>query len=132
MPKLTQEMMDLVAQQQCFVATVSPEGLPNVAPKRSTRVLDDEHLTYCEITARRTWRNVQAGSKVAIAAVNRESMTGFRFVGTPEIITSGPAFDMAAKAILLLGIRAPLTALIRVTVEQIVVLGGPHAGEEIG
>ena len=44
MAKLTQEMKDLIGAQQCFVATVNPDGTPNIGPKRSTRVLDDDHL----------------------------------------------------------------------------------------
>jgi len=131
MAKLTQEMKDLIAQQQCFVATVGADGVPNLGPKRTTRVLDDEHLVYFEVTAKRTWQNVRRGSKVAIAVVDREKMKGFRFLGTPEAITSGPAFDSAAEAIRNLGIRAPLTAVIKVTIEKIFNLGAPGAGEEI-
>ena len=37
MAKLTQEMKDLIGAQQCFVATVNPDGTPNIGPKRSTR-----------------------------------------------------------------------------------------------
>lgn len=37
MAKLTQEMKDMILAQQCFIATVSKEGIPNNAPKRSTR-----------------------------------------------------------------------------------------------
>ncbi len=41
MAKLTQEMKDLTASQQCFVATVNADGTPNAGPKRSTRVILD-------------------------------------------------------------------------------------------
>lgn len=36
MAKLTQEMKEMIATQQCFIATVNADGTPNVAPKRST------------------------------------------------------------------------------------------------
>ena len=81
MAKLTQEMKDLIGAQQCFVATVNPDGTPNIGPKRSTRVLDDEHLVFTEVTGNQTWRNVSRGSRVAIAVVDRETMKGFRFAG---------------------------------------------------
>jgi len=131
MAKLSQEMKDLVSQQQCFVATVNADGTPNVGPKRSTRVLDDEHLVFSEATGHRTWANVQRGSKVAIAVVNRETMKGFRFEGTAEAITSGPMFDQAAEAMRQRGIKAPLRAVVKVRVERIFNLGMPGAGEEI-
>ncbi len=81
MAKLTQEMKELIGAQQCFVATVNPDGTPSIGPKRSTRVLDDEHLAFTEVTGNQTWRNVRRGSRVAIAAVDRETLKGFRFVG---------------------------------------------------
>ena len=54
MAQLTQEMKDLIGAQQCFVATVNPDGTPNIGPKRSTRVLDDEHLVFTEVTGNQT------------------------------------------------------------------------------
>ena len=92
MAKLTQEMKDLIGAQQCFVATVNPDGTPNIGPKRSTRVLDDEHLACTEVTGNQTWRNVLRGSRVAFAVVDRETMKGFRFVGSPKPTTSGEIF----------------------------------------
>jgi uncharacterized protein len=131
MAKLTQEMKDLVAQQQCFIATVNADGTPTLGPKRSTRVLDDEHLVFSEATGNRTWSNVQRGSKVAIAVVDREAMKGFRFEGTPEAITLGPAFDQAAEMLRQRGIQATLRAVVKVRVERIYNLGVPGAGDEI-
>src|ERR1035437_621116 len=118
MAKLTQEMKDLIAAQQCFIATVNPDGTPNIGPKRSTRVLDDEHIAFNEVTAHQTWKNVQNGSKVAIAVVDREKLKGFRFVGTPEALTSGPVFNQAVAILQKAGIRS-LTAVIRVKIEKI-------------
>jgi uncharacterized protein len=131
MAKLTQEMKDLVAAQQCFVATVNADGTPNLGPKRSTRVVDDEHLGFAEVTGKRTWQNVQRGSRVAIAVVDREKMSGFRFEGPAGAITSGPAFDQAAAMMKQRGIMAPLKAVVTVKIERVFNLGGPTAGEEI-
>ena len=131
MATLTQEMKDLVAAQQCFIATVNPDGTPNVGPKRSTRVLDDEHLAFNEVTSKQTWTNVKNGSKVAIAVVDRETMRGFRFVGTPEAVTSGQVFEQAAETMKARGMTAPLTAVVKVKVEKIYNLGMPGAGERM-
>ncbi len=130
MAKLTQEMKDLVAAQQCFIATVNPDGTPNIGPKRSTRVLDDDHLAFNEVTGNQTWKNVQNGSKVAIAVVDREKLKGFRFVGTPEAITSGPIFDQAAAMLQKAGMRTP-KAVVRVKIDKIYNLSLPGAGQEI-
>lgn len=131
MPKLTQPMKDLIAAQQCFVATVNDDGTPNVGPKRSTRVLDDEHLAFAEATGKLTWANLQRGSQVAIAVVERDEMKGYRFVGTPELVTSGPLFDGTQEALRQRGIAAPLRAVVRIHVERIYDLGMPEPGREI-
>ncbi|MDA8219924.1 MAG: pyridoxamine 5'-phosphate oxidase family protein [Chloroflexota bacterium] len=131
MAKLTQEMKDLVAAQQCFIATVNPDGTPDIGPKRSTRVLDDEHLAFNEVTAKQTWSNVERGSVVAIAVVDREKLKGFRFVGTAEPITSGPLYDQAVEMMAKAGLKAPLKAVVKVKVDRIFNLGLPGAGEEI-
>jgi uncharacterized protein len=131
MAKLTQEMKDLIGAQQCFVATVNPDGTPNVGPKRSTRVLDDEHLIFTEVTGNQTWRNVLRGSRVAIAVVDRETMKGFRFVGSPEPITSGEIFDGSVAVIRARGIMAPVKGVVRMRVDGIYNLGAPGAGEQI-
>jgi len=132
MAKLTQEMKDLVAAQQCFIATVSPNGVPNVGPKRSTRVLDDEHIVFTETTGKQTWSNILNGSKVAIAVVDREKMKGFRFVGGAEAITSGPAVEQAAEMMKQrFGVAVPIKGLVKVSVEKIYNLGVPGAGDEV-
>lgn len=90
MAKLTQEMKDMILTQQCFHATVSRDGIPNNAPKRSTRILDDETLIFSEGTGGTTLNNIMDGSRVAMAVVNRETLDGYRFLGTPEVVTEGP------------------------------------------
>ncbi len=130
MAKLTQEMKDLVSSQQCFIATVNPDGTPNIGPKRSTRVLDDEHLMYSEVTGKQTWSNVRAGSKVAIAVVDRDKMKGFRFVGSPEIIDTGELFEQSVAAMVKRGLGRP-KAVVRIKVDRIFNLGVPGSGDEI-
>ena len=131
MARLTQEMKELIETQQCFISTVNPDGTPNLGPKRSTRVLDDEHIAFVEVTGRQTWANVNAGSQIAIGVVDRDKMKGYRFVGTPEIIESGALFDQAAAAMRARGIMAPVKALVRIKVDAIYNLGTPGAGERV-
>ncbi len=130
MAKLTQEMKDLISQQQCFVATVNADGTPNIGPKRSTRVVDDEHIAYNEATAKQTWNNVNKGSKVAIAVVDREKLKGFRFIGTPSIVTSGKLYEEAVSASQKMGRPAP-KAVVNIKIEKIYNLGIPGAGDQI-
>ena len=44
---ITEDMRRLVGEVQLgFVATVSPDGTPNLSPKGTTLVYDDEHLVF--------------------------------------------------------------------------------------
>lgn len=86
------------------------------------------HIAYNEGTAKQTWANVQRDSKIAIAVADRENMKGFRFTGTPEIITSGKLFEEAVAISQKAGRPAP-KAVIKVKIEKIFNLGVPGAGE---
>ena len=131
MAKLTQEMKDMVATQQCFVATTDDNGTPNVAPKRSTRVLSDEALIFTEGTGGATYANIKNGSKVAVAVVNREIVDGYRFIGIPELQESGELYDMAAANSAKMGMPKPLGVVI-INISEIHSLKpGPTAGKKI-
>ena len=50
--ELTPEMQRLVLDQRLgFVATVTPDGRPNLSPKGTTVVLDDRHLMFADIAS---------------------------------------------------------------------------------
>ncbi len=131
MAKLTQEMKDMIASQQSFVGTVNSEGIPNVVPKGSIRALDDETLVYMEGFGGQTHQNVLNGSKVAVTVVDRRLPDGFRFMGTPQVHTSGPIFDQMVKDAEEAGRPKPLAA-VAVPIDEIYsVKPGRNAGKRI-
>ena len=131
MAKLTQEMKEMISTQQCFIATVSPEGIPNNAPKRSTRVFNDETLIFNEGTGGATYRNILDGSKAAVAVVNREILDGYRFLGTPEVLAAGDIYEKAAEGSLKANMPKP-KAVVLVHIDEIHSLKpGPGAGKRI-
>jgi len=65
---LTGDMKRLVDEQKlAFHATVCPDGSPNLSPKGSTRVWDDDHLFFADICSPQTIANIRAGSLVSPA-----------------------------------------------------------------
>jgi len=131
MATLTQEMKEMIATQQCFIGTVSADGTPNVAPKRSTRVLTDEALIFTEGTGGATYANLKRGSRVSVAVVNREILNGFRFVGSADLQEEGELYDMAAAMSEKMGMRRPV-AIAVIHIEEIHSLKpGPTAGKKI-
>lgn len=132
MSTLTQEMKEMIMAQQCFHATVSKEGMPNNAPKRSTRVFNDETLIFSEGTGGKTYQNILDGSKIVTAVVDRDKVDGYRFVGTPELLASGPIYDKSAEMSLKAGMPKP-KAVVLIHIEEIHTLKpGPMAGKKIG
>ncbi len=131
MAKLTQEMKDMVAAQQCFIGTVNADGTPNVAPKRSTRVLSDESLIFTEGTGGATYANIKRGSKVSVAVVNREIVDGYRFIGEASLLDSGELYDKAAAASAKFGRPKPLAVAVINISEVHTLKPGPMAGKRI-
>ncbi len=84
----------LVEEQQLgFVATVCPDGTPNLSPKGTTAVLDDDHLAFADIHSPRTVANLRANPAVEINVVDPLTRKGFRFKGAARIVEAGPEFE---------------------------------------
>jgi len=97
MAKLTNEMKELMAKQLAYIATVSSDGMPNIGPKRTMRIVDDSTLMYNENTGKQTQQNIKDNARVAVAYVDWEKLDGYRFVGKAEIFTEGKIFDDAVE-----------------------------------
>ncbi|MBM3157348.1 MAG: pyridoxamine 5'-phosphate oxidase family protein [Chloroflexi bacterium] len=130
MAKITDEMKALIKEQQAFIATATPDGIPSIAPKGSTRVLDEEHITFAESAGKRTYENIKKNPRVAIVACDRAQMKCLRFEGKAEIITSGPLFEKTQEGMKKMGAPPP-QAVIKVKVEAIYDLGVPGFGKKI-
>ncbi|UCG83558.1 MAG: pyridoxamine 5'-phosphate oxidase family protein [Dehalococcoidia bacterium] len=130
MAKITEQMKEMVKGQQAFVATATPDGIPSVAPKGSTRILDDEHIIFAEAAGKRTFENIKMNPKVAIIIGDLSQMQCLRFSGTAEIITEGPLFDKNAERMKKMGAPAP-QAVIKVRVEEIYDCGAPGFGKRL-
>ena len=79
---ITDDMRRVVEEQQLgFVATVCPDGTPNLSPKGTTAVCDDDHLVFADIHSPRTVANLRANPAVEINVVDPLTRKGFRFKG---------------------------------------------------
>jgi predicted pyridoxine 5'-phosphate oxidase superfamily flavin-nucleotide-binding protein len=123
MAKLNEEMKALLASQQALIATASPDGMPSIGAKGSTHLLDDEHIAFYELAGGRTWENLQKNPRIAIAVVDRNTMQGYRFVGTAELVTDGELYEGAQKLADMMKMPVPPKAAVKVKVEEIYNLG---------
>ena len=80
----------------CLVATVGPKG-PNISPKGSLVVFDDQHLAYWERSKRTALDNLSHDKRVCVMYANFKAQrdgildSGFlRFFGSVELHEAGP------------------------------------------
>ncbi|MBI2865642.1 MAG: pyridoxamine 5'-phosphate oxidase family protein [Chloroflexi bacterium] len=131
MAKLTAEIKDFLKGKMAYIATISPEGLPNIGPKGSFAVFDDEHIGWNESTGKQTWANLQKNPNVAVAVVDRETRIGYRFTGKAQLITDGPLYDSRAADYLKRGSKAPL-AVVCIAVDGVYDVGaGTSRGKKL-
>jgi predicted pyridoxine 5'-phosphate oxidase superfamily flavin-nucleotide-binding protein len=88
---LTDDMKRVIAEQRLgFVATVCPDGTPNLSPKGTTAVHDDDQLVFIDIRSPRTVANLRANPAVEINVVDQIVRKGYRFKGRGEVVEEGP------------------------------------------
>lgn len=92
--KLTADMKRVVNEQRlAYVATVCPDGTPNVSPKGTIRVWDDEHLVFADIRSPGTMANLKKNPGVELNIVDPFVRKGYRFKGTGKAIVEGELFE---------------------------------------
>jgi uncharacterized protein len=91
---LTPDMKRVVREQRLgFVATVCSDGTPNVSPKGTTRVWDDEHLVFCDLMSPQTVENLRTNPAVEVNVVDPIARRGYRFKGSAQVLEEGGLFD---------------------------------------
>jgi uncharacterized protein len=94
MPILTDDMKRVVREQSLgFVATVCPNGTPNLSPKGTTSVLDDDRLVFADLCSPGTIRNLRWNPAVEINVIDPITRMGYRFKGRGEVHRDGPVFE---------------------------------------
>jgi uncharacterized protein len=89
-------MKRIVEEQRLgFVATVCPDGTPNLSPKGTTAVWDDDHLVFANIRSPGTIANLRANASVEINVVDPFARRGYRFKGVAAVVDAGPLRDQA-------------------------------------
>ncbi len=108
----------------CYVATASSDGIPNVSPKGSIAVLDDDHLIFADIMSPGTRKNLQENPRLTVLVCKPEKFAGYQFQGTAELSQSGEIYEMLVRMIKEKKIPVPPPVhAVKVKVEEIRTLG---------
>ena len=91
---ISADMKRVVEEQRLgFIATVCPDGTPNLSPKGTTAVWDGDHLVFANIRSPGTLANLRLNGSVEVNVVDPFVRKGYRFKGLASILESGPLYD---------------------------------------
>jgi predicted pyridoxine 5'-phosphate oxidase superfamily flavin-nucleotide-binding protein len=96
---LDDDMKRVVREQRLgYVASVCPDGTPNLSPKGTTAVWDDDHLVFLDIFSPGTVANIEAGRPVVeVNVVDPIRRKGYRFKGPAEVLRDGTRFENVTR-----------------------------------
>lgn len=123
---LTQEIKEFVKQSKLgFVATVCPDGTPNLSPKGTTTVWDDDHLVFADIHSPGTVSNLLVNPSIEINIVDVFTRLGYRFKGSGKVLSDGSLFDEIIEFYKNAGSKYTINNVVLVKVERIIPLMSP-------
>ena len=133
MARIPKEVQEFVKNKMAWVATASPDGVPNVTPKGTTQVIDDEHIVFADLFSLKTRDNLQKNPKIAVTVMDLQTHKGYQFKGSAQLIDSSPEFDQAVERLKKAPMQLPHPKyVVIISVDSIFDQSvGPKAGQQI-
>jgi predicted pyridoxine 5'-phosphate oxidase superfamily flavin-nucleotide-binding protein len=126
---ITADMKRVVLEQRLgFAATVCPDGTPNLSPKGTTTVWDDEHLVFAAIHSPNTVRNLRQNPAIEINVVDPIVRKGYRFKGRARLYENGATYERGLALLAERGFdarRDRVRTVVLITVEHAAPLVSP-------
>jgi predicted pyridoxine 5'-phosphate oxidase superfamily flavin-nucleotide-binding protein len=123
---LTTEIKEFVKKQKLgFVATVCAEGTPNLSPKGTTTVWDDDHLVFADIYSPGTIENLLINPSVEINVVDIFCRKGYRFKGIGKVFSEGLLFDEVVTFYKTAGLQYSIKNIVLIKVERVLSVTSP-------
>ena len=133
MAGIPKEVQEFVKNKMAWLATASPDGVPNTTPKGTVQVIDDEHIIFADLFSLKTRDNLQKNPKVAVTVVDLEKYKGYQFKGSAQLVDSGPMFDQMVEQLKKAPMQLPHPKyVVIITVDSVFDQSvGPRAGQQI-
>ncbi len=126
MAVLTTDMKRLVDVQRLgYVATVCPDGTPNLSPKGTTAVWDNDHLVFADIRSPGSVANLRENPTIEVNVVDPLVRKGYRFKGDAKVLSSGPTFDEVVAFYRKRGVRSAIRHIVLIRVARALPLISP-------
>ena len=108
-----------------FIATVCPDGTPNLSPKGTTIAWDAHHIAFADIHSPGTVDNLKANPSIEINIVDTFTRKGFRFKGKGQVLSGGPVFDEILSYYRNSGNKHPIKNIVLVKIDRMLPLISP-------
>jgi predicted pyridoxine 5'-phosphate oxidase superfamily flavin-nucleotide-binding protein len=133
MVSIPKYVQDFLPGKLAWVATASRDGEPNVTPKGTLKLMDENHVLFGDLFSLKTRKNLLENNKVAVTVVDAATAEGYHIKGTAEVVTSGPLFeDTSRETKQSAAGLPPLHHVVTITVESVYDQSvGPEAGKQI-
>jgi hypothetical protein len=133
MAKIPDKIRQFAGGKTAWVATASKSGVPNVTPKGTVKIIDDEHVVFADLFSKKTRTNLQENPYAAVTIIDEQSAAGYQLKGKAEMFDSGELFETAKTeaANAPIDLPEPKYAVL-ISVESVFdQSAGPEAGKEI-
>jgi len=126
MQLLTQDIKEFVNKTKLgFIATVCPDGTPNLSPKGTTIVWDEDHLAFADIHSPGTVQNLLLNHAIEINIVDVFTRKGYRFKGTARVFSEGEVFNKVISSYGEAALKYKINNIVLVKVERVIPITSP-------
>jgi uncharacterized protein len=123
---LTDDMKRIVREQRLgYIATVCPDGTPNLSPKGTTAVWDDDHLVFADIRSPQSVQNIERNPSVEVNVVDPLVRKGYRFKGRGLVHRSDEVFRRVCQMYRDKGLTIEIRTVVLIRVERALPLISP-------
>ena len=133
MVSIPKHVQEFLPGKMGWIATSSQDGTPNVTPKGTIRLLDDQHVMFADLFSLKTRQNLEKNPKVAVTVIDAASAKGYQLKGTAELISSGPLFEQFGEQLnQAMPSLPPPKYVVKIAVESVYdQSAGPDAGKQV-
>jgi len=89
MVSIPKHVQDFLPGKLAWVATAARDGEPNVTPKGTLKLMDENHVLFSDLFSLKTRKNLLENNKVAVTVVDAATAKGYQIKGTAEVVDSG-------------------------------------------
>ncbi len=123
---LSDDMKRIVREQRLgYIATVCPDGTPNLSPKGTTAVWDDDHLVFADIRSPQSVHNIEHNPSIEINVIDPLVRKGYRFKGKGSVHRSGEVFQRGCQMYRDMGLALEIRAVVLIHVVRALPLISP-------